>query len=275
MSGFGAGTRWSDLRIRVLSAAILGPLALLCIWAGGIAYKIMMVAAALGLAWEWVGLCGASPILMPGMFVTVSVVTGTFAAAMGAVGTGLVIFATGTVFTAALAGGSPHWRSLAAGIPYGGVGAIALIWLRGDAGVGLINLLFLLLLVWSSDIGAYIAGRMLGGPRLAPRISPGKTWSGALGGLGAAIGAGMLVAYASQGTLEPWRVGCVAGLLGIVAQAGDLLESQIKRHFGVKDSGILIPGHGGLLDRVDALLTAAPVAALLALAAGRGVVLWQ
>ncbi len=269
------GARWSDLRKRVLSAAILAPAVLLCIWAGGVPYKIMLIGAALGLAWEWVGLCGVSAMLVPGILVTVAVVAGTFAAAMGYVVSGLAIFGIGAVFTAAFAGGTPHWRALACGIPYAGIGAIALLWLRDDAAVGVTNLLFLLLLVWASDIGAYATGRLLGGPKLAPRISPGKTWAGALGGLAAAVCAGLLVAYVSHGFVQPWRAGCIAAVLGIVAQCGDLLESLLKRHFGVKDSGSLIPGHGGLLDRLDALLTAAPVAALLALAAGRGVVLWQ
>jgi phosphatidate cytidylyltransferase len=271
----GNAARWSDLRKRVLSATILAPAVLLCIWAGGVPFKVMLVAAALGLAWEWIGLCGTSPTQMPGKMVAVAVVAGTFSAAMGYFGSGLAIFATGAVFTAAMAGGTPHWRALAAGIPYAGIGAIALLWLRDDPASGLENLLFVLLLVWASDIGAYMTGRFLGGPKLAPRISPGKTWSGALGGLAAAIGAGLLVAFLSHTFSQPLRVAAIAGCLGIVAQAGDLLESLLKRHFGAKDSGNLIPGHGGLLDRLDALLIAAPVAALLALIAGRGVMLWQ
>ena len=267
--------RWTDLRKRTLSAAILAPAVLACIWAGGTPYKVMMVAAALGLAWAWIGLCGNAPTQMPGKLVAVAVVAGSFAGAMGYVGAGLAIFATGTVFTAALAGGTPHWRALASGIPYTGIGAMALLWLRDDAERGLENLLFVLLLVWGSDIGAYITGRLLGGPKLAPRISPGKTWSGALGGLVSAMAVGFAVAFLSHTFAHPVRVAAIAGGLGIVAQAGDLLESMLKRHFGAKDSGNLIPGHGGLLDRLDALLFAAPVAALLALIAGRGVVLWQ
>ncbi len=139
--------------------------------------------------------------------------------------------------------------------------------------MGRTNLLFLLLLVWASDIGAYASGRAIGGPRLAPRISPGKTASGALGGLAAAVLVG--VAAATISSTAVIRAGALAGLLGMVAQAGDLAESYAKRRFGVKDSGRLIPGHGGLLDRVDALLAVALAAAILALIDGRGVVLWQ
>ncbi len=267
--------RWSDLRKRVTSAAILAPAALLCIWWGGLPFKVMLILGAIGLAWEWTAMCGTSALQPPGVFAAAAIVFGTVAAAFGQGSLVFLIFAGGAALTMALARDTRHRWSLAAGIPYAGIGAIALLWLRADASTGLLNLLFLLLLVWASDIGAYMTGRLLGGPKLAPRVSPGKTWSGAVGGLIAAVGAGVLVAYASHNLAQPLRTGGMAALLGIVAQAGDLLESLIKRQFGVKDSGNLIPGHGGLLDRVDALLTAAPVAALLALVAGRGVVLWQ
>jgi phosphatidate cytidylyltransferase len=149
----------------------------------------------------------------------------------------------------------------------------ALVWLRGDGQAGRAQVLVLLLVVWASDIGAYLAGRLLGGPRLAPRISPGKTWSGAAGGLAAA----MLVGFGAAAFWDapPWPDVAIAGALGLVSQAGDLFESAAKRHFGVKDSGRLIPGHGGVLDRVDGLLTAAPTAALMVWALGQGKVMWQ
>jgi phosphatidate cytidylyltransferase len=135
--------------------------------------------------------------------------------------------------------------------------------------------MFLLFTVWASDVGAYLVGRWLGGPRLAPRISPGKTRSGALGGLIAAIAVGLLAAHFLSDAATIWRAALVAAVLGIVSQLGDLLESFVKRRLEVKDSGHLIPGHGGLFDRLDGILAAAPVAAVLALALGRGVVLWQ
>jgi len=137
------------------------------------------------------------------------------------------------------------------------------------------DVLFLLLIVWAGDIGAYLVGRWIGGPRLAPQISPGKTWSGAVGGLLVAVAAGLLAAHFLAAPVAPWQPALIAVVLGIVAQAGDLLESIVKRVLAVKDSGNLIPGHGGLFDRLDGVLAAAPVAALLALALGRGVVLWQ
>jgi phosphatidate cytidylyltransferase len=187
----------------------------------------------------------------------------------------LVLLATALAAGAILSRGLSPTRPLAFGIPYFGLGAVALVWLRAQSSSGGANVIVLLLVVWASDIGAYVAGRAIGGPRLAPAISPGKTWSGAVGGLAAAAAAGLAAsAILGHGPIS-WRPVAFAVLIGVVSQAGDLFESQLKRHFGVKDSGTMIPGHGGLLDRLDAVLTAAPVAALLALILGRGVVLWE
>jgi phosphatidate cytidylyltransferase len=177
-----------------------------------------------------------------------------------------------------LGSGGRHWRACPAwvvtGLGYVLIAGAALLWLRSAPDVGRANILFLLIVVWSSDVGAYVVGRLIGGPRLAPRISPAKTLSGAVGGLLAAVAAGMFAAHVLANG-SPWRAIAVAAVLGVVAQGGDLLESFVKRRLEVKDSGHLIPGHGGLFDRLDALLAAAPVAALLALILGRGVVLWQ
>jgi len=225
----GRPNRWGDLRTRVLSAAVLLPLALFCLWWGGWAWIALVAAMMVGLAWEWRRMA-ASP------------------------------------------------RALAIGGIWLAAACAGLLWLRLDPQVGLVNLLFILLVVWSSDIGAYMTGRLFGGPKLAPAISPGKTWSGAAGGLVAAFLAGDLVAgfLAPEGqTGFTWHSALLALVFGVVAQAGDLAESWLKRRVGVKDSSQLIPGHGGLLDRLDALLAVAPVAALWAWSLGRGVVLWH
>ncbi len=161
-----------------------------------------------------------------------------------------------------------------AGLAYVAVAGAAMLWLRDDPVAGRADVLFLLLVVWAGDIGAYLIGRWVGGPRLAPYISPGKTWSGAMGGLLAAVAAGLVAAHVLSDAATS-RVVVIAAVLGIVAQAGDLLESFVKRRLEVKDSGHLIPGHGGLFDRLDGVLAVAPVAAVLALTLGRGVVLWQ
>ena len=222
--------RWGDLPLRVASAVVRAPVALICIWLGAALYDALVAAIFLGLCAEaW------------------------------------TLHRRGH-------GGVPL---LCAVLGYVGVAAAALLWLRDDPRVGWPNILFLVLVVWSADIGAYATGRLIGGPRLAPRLSPGKTWSGAAGGLLAAVAVGVMTAQILSASTTPWRAIVLAGALAIVAQAGDLLESAVKRRLQIKDTSHLIPGHGGLFDRLDAILAAAPAAALLALALGRGVVLWR
>lgn len=264
--------QWSDLRRRVLSAVILAPAVLACIWFGDWPFDVVMILAGVGLAFEWVRMGGHRLLAWPGVAVVGAVLSASVATVLEYPAAGLAVLA------AAVAGLllAPNRAPMAAlGVAYVGMGVIALLWLRDDPVVGRANLFFVLVLIWASDIGAYLTGRALGGPRLAPSISPGKTRSGAVGGLLCAILTSGILAFSVQPpTSIVWLV-AISGVLGIVAQSGDLFESMIKRHFGVKDSGRIIPGHGGLLDRLDALLAAAPVAALLALMAGRGVVLWQ
>ena len=265
---------WGDLRVRVLSAALLAPLGLIGIWLGGWVWAVLVVAAVAGMAREWIGLCRVGAGSFAGWAVPAIALAAVMVAAAG-----LPAVALGVVLLGALSVRMAGRRAaLAVGIPYVALGGIALVWLRECGTAGLADALFVILLVWASDIGAYLAGRVVGGPKLAPRISPGKTWSGAVGGLVAAMLAGLAVAAVAG--LGPdgsaaLRALLVAGVLGVVSQAGDLLESAVKRHFGVKDSGGLIPGHGGLLDRLDGLLTAAPLAGLIALGTGGGVPLWR
>ena len=222
--------RWGDLRLRVVSALVLAPLALAAIWIGGAVFAVLIGVVALGLGIEWARLCGAA------------------------------------------------WgRSRLAGLGWIVLAGVALIWLRADPAAGRVNVLFLVLAVWASDVGAYLAGRLIGGPRLAPRLSPGKTWAGAVGGLAAAAAIGTLVALVCTAGRDPAalaRAAALGAVVSVLGQGGDLAESCAKRCFGVKDSGRLIPGHGGLLDRLDAVLAVVPLAALLAYLLGPGVVLW-
>ena len=248
---------------------MLAPIALLCLWSGGRVWEALVTLVAVGVAWEWVELGRSRPLAWPGVLVPGAVVLSGAAVAAGRGSLALLLLGAG-MLGAWLASGS---RFLALGLLYVGVGALTLMWLRGDDGAGRANVLFLVLLVWASDIGAYIAGRLIGGPKLAPAISPSKTWAGAVGGLLAAALVGALVAVALGG-VAPGRAALVAAGFGVASQAGDLLESWIKRRLGVKDSGRLIPGHGGLLDRLDGLLAAAAVAALLGIISGRGHLLW-
>ncbi len=225
---------WRDLRTRVLSAAVIAPVGLGALWLGGYVWPGLILLLAAGMAAEWI---------------TMSRVPRS-------------------------QGKGPPALILLVGLCYLAPATLALIWIRDDALVGRNNMLFVLLVVWASDIGAYLAGRLIGGPKLAPLVSPGKTWSGAVGGLISACLVGV-AAVSLSGHGAALQAACIAGGLGIAAQLGDLLESYIKRRFGVKDSGWLIPGHGGLLDRLDGMLMAAPLAALLILALGRGMNLWQ
>jgi phosphatidate cytidylyltransferase len=267
------GARWADLRLRIVSAAVLAPLALGCIWAGGAAFACLLTLIAAGLAYEWLGLCHQRTPAAMALFAALPL--SVLVTARGGSISALIVLLAATGGASLLARGLSRARPLAFGIPYLGLGAVALVWLRQPSVSGGANVIVLLLIVWSSDIGAYAAGRAIGGPRLAPRISPGKTWSGAVGGLLAAALTGFVAsAILGHGPISGRPV-AFALLIGVISQTGDLFESQLKRHFGVKDSGNLIPGHGGLLDRLDAVLTAAPTAALLALILGRGVVLWE
>jgi phosphatidate cytidylyltransferase len=266
-------------RLRVLSALALLPIALVVVVLGGWSFAVC-VALMVGLmAREWAGLCGRRFDPRSGRVAGgAALVIGVGAVLLMAAGrpeAALVCLSGGALLAGILAwtlGSPPAWIGL--GVAYLGLPALALIWLRSVPDLGLGLLLGLLVVVWTTDTAAYVTGRSLGGPRLAPAISPGKTWSGLCGGvLGAAL----------AGALTAWLLGSgrlvqgagLGALLAAVAQLGDLLESAFKRLAGVKDSGSLIPGHGGVLDRVDGLLLAAPALALLGLIAGPGGLPWR
>lgn len=277
-----AAGRWNDLGKRALSAALLGPIALTAIWLGAEWFMLLVAVGTAVLAWEWVHLCGARLRAFPGTAVPLALFAAGLASAAGAWRAALGLLCAGAALAWAIArrpqllpGERRPAAWLAAGVVYIGLAGVGLIWLRDAGEAGRANVLFVVLVVWASDIGAYLVGRMIGGARLAPRISPNKTWSGGAGGLAAAIAAGTGVAAALTPGTALLAAGAVAAAVGIAAQAGDLLESFIKRRFAVKDASRLIPGHGGLLDRADGLIAAVPVAALLSLAIGEGGVLWR
>src|SRR5579862_6990180 len=169
-----------------------------------------------------------------------------------------------------LCGWSLGWTL--AGILYIGLPVAALIWLR-EQDQGRATAFWLMLVVWATDSAAYAAGRLIGGWRLMPSVSPNKTWAGLIGGVAGAALVGAAVGHYLGSSASLLAVAGAA--LALVAQGGDLMESAIKRHFGAKDSGKLIPGHGGLLDRIDGLMTAAPAAAAMCLVAGGGVAAWR
>ncbi len=268
-------SRWSDLGKRVGSAIILAPLALACLWLGKGPWTVLIAVGAAGCAMEWAGMCRAKPREWPVILLPLGMAAIPFAAFIAGGGWALLLAAGLTVLGWALFGRDRRAVWLAAGFVYLAPAAVALVRLRHTHLVGRWDMLFLVLIIWSSDIGAYLVGRLVGGPKLAPAISPGKTWSGAAGGLVAAGLVGCGVAAWAGGRLPVLHCITTAMILGAASQIGDLLESWFKRHFGVKDSGRSIPGHGGLLDRLDGMLTAAPAAALMAAAIGGGLLLWQ
>jgi phosphatidate cytidylyltransferase len=262
-------SRWRDFAPRLASAMVLAPLVLGAIWYGGWVWQGLLTLLATVAVIEWVSLCGLkldSNLAVCAFAAIPAAQAAYLATAMPAAPIMVVIAAV--LYLA--------WRRriLGAGVLWIGAGYLAMMLLRERPG-GHANLLFLLLVVWANDIGAYLAGRLIGGRKMAPRLSPGKTWAGAGGGLVFSIFAGLgVAAWFGATQAGQFRAEALAAGLSILAQAGDLVESAMKRHAGRKDSGQLIPGHGGLLDRVDGLLTAAPAALVWAMI-WRGAALWQ
>jgi phosphatidate cytidylyltransferase len=269
--------------LRSVSAAVLAPLVLAIAYAGGWLFVLLCALAASGVLWEWTSLVAHrvdARVLVPGLL----------AVWLSALVIGLhlnsdawAVMIIGAMLTGLIeAGGrrsepTPIWA--AGGVVYAGLVLLGAAMLRADAQWGLTALLFLFATVWSTDIFAYFCGRAIGGPLLWRKVSPKKTWSGAIGGLAGGVAAGIAVAYAS-GVGKLGIIGIMAFLLSILSQIGDLFESAIKRRFGVKDAGALIPGHGGLMDRLDGFVIAAFAALLIGLfrqgaaAPARGLLIW-
>ena len=255
--------RAGDIGLRAASAVVLAPAAVLGIWAGGLWFLALMLLACALLAVEWAMMSASTAWrLMAG-----AVAFGLFAAVISAHVEQLSLALVMLVFCAAAAGLFARSRGQEAldaayGVLYLGWPAILLIWLRdGSSSSGLAWTVSAFAIAWASDIMAYLMGSLVGGPKLWPRFSPNKTWSGFIGGLAAGTVAGALLAtWLDLGIGPAW--GALLGLAAALAtMAGDLWESALKRRYGVKDAGKLIPGHGGLLDRVDGLMFAVVVVA--------------
>lgn len=266
-----SGARGDALRTRFFSAIALAVPVLIVVHVGFPLFEAMVALAAAVLAREWVRLClGTVPT--PILAITVAAcVAPVLAAAAGEYAIAAAVVAVGAVvvFVAPRGGLWP-----AAGVLYIAAPCLAFVWLRSDAAGGRDLVFWLLVVVWATDIGAYACGRSIGGPRLAPALSPNKTWAGLAGGIVFAAATGTLVA-AALGAAAAWTVALAGACIAVAAQAGDLLESWCKRRFGVKDAGGLIPGHGGLLDRVDGLMAASALAALIGLLAGGSMGAWM
>lgn len=248
--------RNADLPVRALVGVLLIAMAAAALWWGGFAFWLLTTIAAIIMIHEWGGLHGAVPaqskIAQYALMVPLAIMA-PVAAGPGFLAFGLIL---GAMFFVAIV---TRNGMLGVGALYVGLPVLALLVLRES---GLLFAFWAMALVWACDIGAYFAGRTIGGPKLMPAVSPNKTWAGLLGGV---AGAGLFAAVLTIWGLD-WRLVLATPLLALLAQAGDLYESWLKRRAGVKDSGDLLPGHGGVLDRLDGLVPVAPVAALLVLA---------
>jgi len=281
--GAGPQVPSDKLLIRIVSGIALSAAALGLTYAGPFAFALLVTAFVAVMAWEWGRLVSAS-----GLDTAWGVHVATTALATGLVasdcpGCGLLAVVLGTVAVFFLRRGhleyAASWWS-ATGVYYAGLPAIALVWIRSDPEFGWFAILFIFITVWTTDTAAYIFGKMIGGPLLAPAISPKKTWAGFAGGMVCATILGASVLILAAGTRDWIAALVLSAMVSLVAQAGDLGESSIKRFFGRKDTSGIIPGHGGVLDRVDGLVFAALACALLAMlrtpeAPGYALVVWE
>ena len=265
----------AELAKRVVSAAVLGPVVLAALYLGSPYLELVVTAAAAAMAWEWDRLCGERRFGLSGWAVMLSLGVAGVAAwsrRFDVVSLALVL-GTLAAYAAASAFHRTHRAWISAGPIVIGVPCAALMWLRGQPADGFETALWLIGAIWATDVAGFAIGRLVGGTRLAPRISPRKTWAGLVGGIAVAALWGYVFAIAA-GAKTPWLVCMLGACAAVVAQAGDLGMSSVKRRFGAKDASNLIPGHGGVLDRLDGMLTAAPALVALLLVTNAGILAW-
>jgi phosphatidate cytidylyltransferase len=257
----GVGSRIGpDLGPRVAAAVVMGLAAVTAAWIGGVVFVAFWWIASVVVLWEWQRIVGADRLVE-------RIAAGTLGLALAALfalhqsvigATAALLLAAGAVGWLA---GPSHRIWAAAGVLYAGALVVSLGLLRASPAYGLAAILWLFAIVWGADVAAYFAGRLIGGPRLWPRISPGKTWSGAIVGALAGAACGLLLGGWTSRIDRLFWLGLATA---VVSELGDLFESALKRRFGVKDSSGLIPGHGGLMDRLDAFIAASVFAAIVA-----------
>jgi phosphatidate cytidylyltransferase len=265
-----------NLLMRVAAALVLAPAAIAIAYAGGWLWTALVTVTAIGLYVEWLTIVGTAremPAIASG--VAALAIAG-LCLALGRIDAALVVLVLGLAAVALLSAEQRVWT--ATGFAYAAAAELASVLVRLDQTSGFAALILILLVVWMTDIGGYFAGRGIGGPKLWPRVSPKKTWAGAIGGFAASLVIAWGFAAFGLGNAGPLLL--LAAVLSIASQLGDLFESAVKRRFGVKDSSQIIPGHGGLLDRLDGFVAAIVLAAIFGFlragadGVGRGLMVW-
>ncbi len=270
----GQGSR--NLWIRVAAALVLAPLVIAAAYAGTWWWIAPVTLGAIGLFVEWLTVVGSAREKRVVAAGVVAFAVAGLCLGFARVELALAALALGVAAIALLSVRQRRWSS--AGFLYAGAAQIASVLVRLDPATGFVALVFVLLIVWVTDIGGYFAGRGIGGVKLWPRVSPNKTWAGAIGGFGASLV--IALGFAFLGLGRAWPLLMLAAVLSVVAQLGDLFESAVKRRFGVKDSSHIIPGHGGLMDRLDGYVAAIVLASIFGLlrggvdGVGRGLMVW-
>jgi phosphatidate cytidylyltransferase len=265
-----------NLLMRVAVAAVLIPLAVAIAYFGGWLWAALVTAAAIGLFVEWLSVVGLARAVALAIRGGVALALGGLCFALGRIDAALIVLALGLISVLWTAPERRGW--VAAGFCYAAAAEIASVLLRLDPAKGFAALIFVLVIVWVTDSGGYFAGRGIGGPKLWPSVSPKKTWAGAVGGFVASLAVACGFAAFDLGRTVPLLIS--AAILSVASQLGDLFESAVKRRFGVKDSSHIIPGHGGLMDRLDGFVAAVVLAAIFGLlrggadGVGRGLMVW-
>jgi phosphatidate cytidylyltransferase len=266
-----------EIVLRVASAVVLAALALGATILSPWTFLLLVVVGGGLVAWEWGRLTRGNGFDGTALITAVSAAAVAILVSVGRADLALFVLAASAtaVGVTAYQSGQVSWPL--AGLAYAALPAASLMWLRSDPSLGAAAVLYLFAVAWTTDTASYIAGRLIGGPKLAPRISPRKTWSGFIVGALAPALVGIAFAAALDST-SATRLALVSVALALACQMGDLVESWVKRRFGAKDTSQLIPGHGGLLDRIDGLLFAAVLAALIALrnpaSPGHALLIW-